>query len=448
MLRDPHVGDRDPRSEDRQLLLDALMSATDRVIATYTGNDERTNTERPPAVPLNELLDVAERTVTSPTHPARERIVVRHPLQPFDPRNFTPGTLLAGRPWSFDAVTLEGARALEAERSPAPEFLPGPLAPVEPQVVELTDLVRFAERPARAFLRGRLGITVGEIDDEVADALSVELDGLQEWGVGDRLVKGVLAGAELDDCVRAEIARGSLPPGLLARPVVARIRPVVQEIVGAARELLPPGADPGSVDVRVALDDGRRLGGTVAGVCGNVLRTVTYSRLSARHRLAVWVRLLALSAAYPDRPFEAVTVGRARAKGARVTRSRIRPVGAERATVQLRRLVDLWERGMREPLPIACLSSAAYAAAAQAGEDARKAGREEWESGWAFPKEDAEPEHQLVLGGILTFDELLAEPPARGEAGIGWDDAEPTRFGRLARRMWDGLLNAEELSDR
>jgi exodeoxyribonuclease V gamma subunit len=103
---------------------------------------------------------------------------------------------------------------------------------------------------------------------------------------------------------------------------------------------------------------------------------------------------------------------------------------------------------MREPLPIACLSSAAYAAAAHAGEDPRKAGRGAWESGWAFSKEDAEPEHQLVLGRVVTFDELLAEPPAAGEAGIGWDDAETTRFGRLARRLWDALLDAEELTDR
>ena len=43
MLADPHVGDRDARTEDRQLLLDALLAATDRLIVTYTGNDERTN---------------------------------------------------------------------------------------------------------------------------------------------------------------------------------------------------------------------------------------------------------------------------------------------------------------------------------------------------------------------------------------------------------------------
>src|SRR4029077_13820443 len=38
MLADPHVGDRDPRPEDRQMLLDALMAAEDRLIVTYAGN--------------------------------------------------------------------------------------------------------------------------------------------------------------------------------------------------------------------------------------------------------------------------------------------------------------------------------------------------------------------------------------------------------------------------
>jgi exodeoxyribonuclease V gamma subunit len=224
---------------------------------------------------------------------------------------------------------------------------------------------------------------------------------------------------------------------------------VAEGIAAAARELLGD-REPGSVDVRVTLEDGRGIGGTVPGVCGDVLRTVTYSRLSARHRLAVWVRLLALSAAHPDRAFEAVSVGRARSgapDGARITVARIRPVGAERARVQLARLVDLWDRGMREPLPLACLTSAAYATARRAGADAEKAARGAWESAWSFPREDAEPEHQLVFGRVLGFDELCATLPAAGEAGHGWDDGETTRFGRLALRLWDGLLVSEEVTD-
>ena len=101
LLEDPHVGDRDPRAEDRQMLLDALLAATERLIITYTGNDERTNLERPPAVPVAELLDVVDRTVRTGPGPdvpqAREQILTRHPLQPFDPRNFRRGGADPGR---------------------------------------------------------------------------------------------------------------------------------------------------------------------------------------------------------------------------------------------------------------------------------------------------------------------------------------------------------------
>ena len=89
MLADPCIGERDPRSEDRQLL-----AATDRLIITYTGNDERTNVLRPPAVPVGELLDTIDATVRSPRGAASDQVLTRHPLQPFDPRNFTPGALV------------------------------------------------------------------------------------------------------------------------------------------------------------------------------------------------------------------------------------------------------------------------------------------------------------------------------------------------------------------
>jgi exodeoxyribonuclease V gamma subunit len=448
MLADPHVGDRDARTEDRQLLLDALLAATDQLIVTYTGNDERTNLVRPPAVPIGELLDVVDRTVrVDDDTPARERVEIRHPLQPFDPRNFTVGELVPERAWSFDPVTLHGARALSTERAAAAPFLAGPLPKTIASLVELEDLVRFAGHPVRAFLRQRLGISVGDYADEVADALPVELDALERWGVGQRLLDGVLAGASIDACVAAEIARGMLPPGRLATPVIERVRPIVAHIAAAAQSELADDAEPESVDVKVTLDDGRTLSGTVPGVYGDVLRTVTYSRVNARHRLQAYVRWLALTAAHPDRPFAAATIGQARrgaADSATITIARIPPLAdGAAARQQLKTLVDLYDRGMREPLPLACMSSAAYATATHDGADADKAARDAWESGWNFPKEDAELEHQLVRGGVLTYDELTAEAPRPDEEGEGWDDTETTRFGRYSLRLWDGLLRTE-----
>ena len=302
LLDDPHVGERDARTEDRQLLLDALMAATDRLIVTYTGNDERTNIARPPAVPVGELLDAIERTAGAA---AREQVVVRHPLHAFDPRNFAAGEVVPDRHWSFDRVTLAGAEALAGDRvEPAP-LLTGPLPDRDLPTLELDELVRFLEHPVRAFLRQRLGISVRERDDEVDDALPVELDALARYGVGQRLLDARLAGTEQRAALLAEIARGTLPPGALGMPVVHDIAPIVEAIVAAAE-----AGERGSVDVRLTLPDGRRLGGTVADVDGTVLRTVMFARVGPKHRLAAWARLLALTVAHPERGYAAATVGR------------------------------------------------------------------------------------------------------------------------------------------
>ncbi len=211
------------------MLLDALLAATERLIITYTGNDERTNLPRPPAVPVGELLDTVDRTVSHESGPAREQVLVHHPLQPFDPRNFT-----ARAAHARAAVELRprGARRRACTDRPRGPPRLGSCRThcrrCDAPLIELESLVRFVEHPARAFLRGRLGISVREFADEVDDELPVELDGLGEWGVGQRLLDGVLGGATLEDCVRAELARGSLPPGKLAEPALDRVRPVVQ----------------------------------------------------------------------------------------------------------------------------------------------------------------------------------------------------------------------------
>jgi exodeoxyribonuclease V gamma subunit len=452
MLAEPHVGDRDPRAEDRQMLLDALLAATERLIITYTGNDERTNVRRPPAVPVGELLDVVERTVRCDSGSARDAVEIHHPLQPFDPRNFESGKLVAGERWGFDPQALAGALALSGQRAPRGPFLAAPLPPRSETVVELSLLIRFVEHPTRALLRDRLGISVSDYFDEVQDAMPVELDALEEWGVGQRLLEGVLTGADVMECMKAEIARGALPPGELARPPLAKIRAIVEQVADAARTLAD--GTPGSLDVSVALADGRTLAGTVTGVCdgGDTIRAVSYSRVRPRDRLRAWVQLLALSAARPERPFEAVVIGRARAaaRGANVTVARIPAIGEdpesrrETALEHLAVMLDLYDRGMREPLPLACDTSAAYAQAVASGDEGESAAREAWETVFRYDKEDRQPEHVLIHGEAIPLARLMAEAPRADE---GWEEAESTRFGRYAMRLWRGLLAVEEVRE-
>ncbi|MDQ3640703.1 MAG: exodeoxyribonuclease V subunit gamma, partial [Actinomycetota bacterium] len=453
VLAHPHVGDRDGRSEDRQLLLDAVLAATERLVITYAGRDERTNAERPPAVPVGELLDVVDRTarVEGSAARARERIVVHHPLQPFDERNFIPGRLVPARPWSFDAVTLEGARALSGERAEHTPFLASALPPEASEVVELDQLLRFVQHPVKAFLRQRLGIFVGDRSEDVADALPIELDGLAEWSVGNGILEARLAGAEMEACIAAERARGLLPPGAMAGAVLEKIRARVECLVAATAAVTPAG-EPDAVEVRVRLHDGRTLVGTVPGVVGRVSRTVTYSRVGPKHRLSAWVRFLALGAAHPEVGPEVVTIGRRRSdasKSCEVTLARLAPSAVDSATARrhLHDLVALYDRGLSEPLPVYCRTSAAYALAVAKSKDAERAARKAWQSGFNYDGEDQEPEHELLLGGVRSFDDLLAGAPCEGEEGDGWEPGESSRFGRYARRLWDGLLAAETVVD-
>jgi exodeoxyribonuclease V gamma subunit len=203
----------------------------------------------------------------------------------------------------------------------------------------------------------------------------------------------------------------------------------------AAHELLG-GTDTVSAEVHVALDGGRTISGTVAGVRADALLTTTFSRIAPKHRLAAWVRLLALSAARPATPFRAVTIGRA-PRGPGVTVATIAAVGADAARGGLAALLELYDRAMREPLALACETSAAYARAARAGDDAFETGRRAWESDYNWDKEDVEPEHELVFGGVRRFAELIDPEPVEASA-----------FARDAIALWGPLLEVEEVTER
>ncbi|MEZ5096431.1 MAG: hypothetical protein R2731_10105 [Nocardioides sp.] len=102
LARHPLTGERDARSEDRQLLLDALLAATQTLVVTYTGADPSPGSHGLPAVPLGEILDALDRTASPPegTVSVSAAVTVRHPSSPSDARNLTAGTLVPDRPFS------------------------------------------------------------------------------------------------------------------------------------------------------------------------------------------------------------------------------------------------------------------------------------------------------------------------------------------------------------
>ncbi|MHB1853696.1 MAG: exodeoxyribonuclease V subunit gamma, partial [Acidimicrobiales bacterium] len=455
LLAEPHVGDREPRSEDRQLLLDALLAAQEAVVITYAGRDQRTNQPKPPAVPVSELLDVIDRTVRleSDGAKARTRIMTEHPLQPFAPVNFTNTGLRHRGPWSFDPVQLRAAESRQTDRVSVPPFLSGPLPPRESGVVELAALVRFVEHPAKEFLRERLSLYVGG-SDSIKDAIPLELDALEKWGVGDRLLEARLEGASPEDALAAEVARGLLPPSPLDAAILDEVAPCVERILdrfGAEPCTSSPSA---SYEVNVELPDGRYLIGSVSDVRDGTIITCTYSRLRPKQRLAAWVRFLALSASRPDLEVAAVAFGLGKKpyKGVSpVARSAFWPLSGppasrrEAAISRLVILVDLYERNLREPLPIFCRTSAEAVEAARFSDDWESPARKAWESGYNRYGENEEPEHVRLYGDEAPLQRFLDERPRTDDPA----SSRPaySRFELYAHLLWDDVIDHPERLD-
>ncbi|WP_432538140.1 exodeoxyribonuclease V subunit gamma [Kineococcus auxinigenes] len=442
--RDPHVGDRDPRGEDRQAFLDAVLAAGEHLLVLCSGRDVRTGAALPPAVPVGELLDALDALGPAGGPRVRERVLVHHPLQPTDARNFTAGALGREGAFSFDATARAGALAAAAGTRPPGPFLDRalPAPPADgPAELDLDALVRFWQHPARGFLRQRLDVAADTREEEPADALPVQLDGLAEWAVGDRCLAARLAGVPAADVARAEGARGALPPGLLGTAVLRRVGGSVEQLVSAAAPWTAAAARTAEVDVEVG---GTRLSGVVRGVrpAGGgpaaAAVTVTYSRLKAKQELRAWVELLALTLAEPGAPRAAVVVGRGERGSTAVVR--LGPVPGEQARRAMEDLLALRRTGLSLPLPLPVATGGAWASAAARGASAQAcadAAAREWESGWDWPREDAEEEHRLLWGGTVPVGDLLAWAPPPGAP-----PGTPATFAELARRVWQPLLAA------
>jgi exodeoxyribonuclease V gamma subunit len=443
LLRDPLVGERDRRAEDRQLFLDAVTAAGEHLVVLHTGADERTGAARPPAVPVSELLDALDGSATAADgRPVRDHVVVRHPLQTVDERNFSPGALGAPGPFSFDALTHAAALAARGEEPRRAPFLPAPLDPADDAApVDLEDLVRTLEHPVRTFVRQRLGVTLpGEVE-EVEDRLPLELDGLQRWHIGDRLLAAALDGVDLTRAVQAEARRGTAPPRWLGGAVLTDVRDRVEPIVEAAGAHLRTAAR--TIDLTVTLDGGRDLAGTVTGVRGDTLVRTVFSRLAAKHRLRAWVQLLALAAGQPSQDWTAVTIGRGPGTSARAALSTLTAPDAPTARVLLGELVALRDAALREPLPLPVATTCAYARSRDAGDEVGQALADAdgaWADSRMVPGEQSDPYHRLVWGTGTPLRAVVGDPAPHEAA---WWPGEGHRLGVLARRMWQPLLAHE-----
>ncbi len=439
----PRLGDRDPRAELRQTLLEAVLAARDHLVITRTGHNILTNQDVPESVPFAELRDTITATLAgSARNPFTAQVETVHPHQPFDARCFEPGALRHG-PWSFDATALAGAQARARRTDETAPFLTRPLAaPADPaRVITLAELQSFLNHPVKCFFARRLDVYLPREEGGLSDHLPISLGGLAEWSAAQRLIEARLDGRTSEQWARHERALGTLPAGGYGDLALARITGLVDALLSTTTAL---GVDPRHDDpqpIDVELPDGTRIVGAVDLRCGSERpgpARLTFSKAQPKHHVESWLDLMALVAHDPEASWRSVHVRR----NTGGTKPDPLELVARGATAETRRsdalaaltvVVDLYRRGMREPIPLFTkLSRKLFDGDATTND---------WlnQSGFA---EGAQDPHVLAFG-TLELHELRALP-ARPDDPVG---PAPGRAQRFADSLWSTVESSAQILD-
>lgn len=176
MGSDYRPGDRSRREDDRYLLLEALLSAREKLYISWVGRSIRDNSERPASVLIGQLRDHLASGWRLPDGNSDgellEALTQEHPLQPFSARYFYQGDDL----FSYASEW----RALHHSHDQV--ATPPMLAPyVQEEPLALGQLQDFLRNPVRHFFSQRLKVFFETFEAPLANDEPFVLDALQRY---------------------------------------------------------------------------------------------------------------------------------------------------------------------------------------------------------------------------------------------------------------------------
>jgi exodeoxyribonuclease V gamma subunit len=194
-------GDRSRRDDDRQLMLDALLSARRVLYLSWAGRSVRDNQVQPPSVLVGQLQDHLAAVWGDEVVKAR---CTEHPLQPFSRRYFeaAAGQGDAAATSALFTYAAEWRNAHELPVGAAAKAVPAaapPAAALAPATVE--SLAAFLQNPVKAWFRHRLQVQFNRREDAPPDDESFATAGLDRWQLMDEVLRAAqreTAGAEAE----------------------------------------------------------------------------------------------------------------------------------------------------------------------------------------------------------------------------------------------------------
>jgi exodeoxyribonuclease V gamma subunit len=426
MERSRQLGDPQPADQDRYVLLEALLSARDHLLITWSCRDPRSGDALPPATPVRQWLELLQASLGPK---GLDGVLVEHPTNPLERRNFLP--LPERPPPSCDQRLLEARRLIEHERfeprqQAALAF--GPMPAQGPAAIgsladPYDDLRRWLIDPQEHWLAG-LGLRAREWSRERLDLEALSLDERQRSALlRERLAveaedlplehrqpldddDGVEGGVEGDGegggsgaaWLDLSNGRGLLPARSGGVLEAALLQQRWQSLEACLHDLGSPS--------RLAPCRWRQLEAPLRWQ-GTTLLLLHPAKGLGRHILELWLQVL-LAVASAQAPTQAVLVAR---EGDRFgVCATVQPPEVAWAEAELERLLGVLERWRWSCWPVPPRTGLAYAHGERAREGTGLAKAiQTWEGGFQLRGEREQEAQALCFGSTLPGRMLLQE---------------------------------------
>lgn len=262
LMGDYTKGDRSKKDTDKLLFLDTLLAASEKLYLSYIGQSIKDNTEIPPSIVLDTLLDYTKVEV------------VKHPMHGFgakyqadDERLFT--YLYTPKANSFEPKEQDMKKLTE---------------------ISLKSFLKFFEHPIEWYFNTMLDIYYNEQNDNLPETELFELNGLEEWVVKEDL----LHENDIELYLEREIKQGKLPLKNMGRLIVEEQWQLISELKIQYQSLI---AD--NVEKTIVIDqtiDNVRITGTINNVFDRKYVTYTVSKNTLKYKVGAYLKMLFLCA--------------------------------------------------------------------------------------------------------------------------------------------------------
>mgnify|MGYP002277727057 CR=1 FL=1 len=300
-LANPREGDRSRRKEDRQLMLDYLLSARERLLITYTGKDQRNDEALPPSPMVTELLDML---TYGDGQTEKEQWITRHPLHGFEARPPQIDSYLESRvhqsKQAFGELRqhenqLDDLVGLDEE---IPETYRTEQGPVS---ISVEELERFYRHPIKHYCEQRLGVRLREEEQVDTDEEPFRLGGLSRYQLYAEVLSNMVKDPQWQPDSRTYREEGMLPHGVMGQAAWRKVQQELEE----QRDVILGDLDGEAIEEPVKNEIEFTIDGIVVQLQGESgliagekqLAFKTGGSHKAKDRLRAWIRHLFCNAA-------------------------------------------------------------------------------------------------------------------------------------------------------